>query len=779
MAYFEFPQTRTYDGDLGWLIKTVTELSKSYNTFFKYNTIKFADPIEWNITTQYPPFMIVFDMDNMCSFISKQPVPAGITLDNNDYWSFVGPLIVDGEARAAIQRVLRFICNAYESGTVATSYRSAGDYVVIDGNLCKITAPVNVGETYTDGYNMTYTTIENMIIDMIPAVDQALDVSSTRAISNKAVTTELTTINGYIASLLNSVNSINTAINTTNNRIDAVNTSLAEEINNRAQADDALSTRIDNIANIPVGSTSGDAELMDIRVGANGVTYPTAGDAVRGQYSQLSNNLWQLSSKTVPANQYSIIYLPTIKGITYTVTNSTSSVLSLRAQTYDGTETVITTINANSTYLFTPTQTYARLRVWANAAGTVSISGPSMFDDIGDLTATNKAINDILTPVLNLFDKSGNFTPIVDNKYVDYSTGVEASNTSYEYAKIEVEPSTVYNLNVPNSQVAFFTSAGSYISGVLVPGGIGYYSITTPATAAYLTWSIDHPRVNTAMFVKGDRHPNYAGFELGIDEKSIANKHIITVGVDKDYQTIQDAANAAFDNSVIIIDAGVYNEELDIRSTEKFLHFIGAGTDATIVTANGGAYDKPALEAAIGIFENMSFITTAVTPDPGEPICSYAAHIDYDLEANNSLQFNNCKFITKSQPAVGIGLRENFTLTFNNCYFESKASAFYCHDQQDYNKINQNVVIKNCTINCVGLNDPAIQLQETRSYTGTECTMLIQNSIVKRANTSNPVIDMKEYPDSATPAGTHYLDSYGWYLNDLSALNNESILDAN
>lgn len=64
-----------------------------------------------------------------------------------------------------------------------------------------------------------------------------------------------------------------------------------DKTTNLKQAMAKQDARISNLAKLPSGSTTGDAELQDIRTGEDGTVYDNAGEAVRGQIGQLKESL--------------------------------------------------------------------------------------------------------------------------------------------------------------------------------------------------------------------------------------------------------------------------------------------------------------------------------------------------------------------------------------------------------------------------------------------------------------------------------------------------------
>ena len=161
MGLFDhWPYTNFHELNLSWVLRQVIELKETVNNFVILNTIKYADPIQWNITTQYEANTIVVDPQTGTAYISSQPVPAGVALTNTDYWSVIFDLDI---AQANNNITLRD-----DGNNVISSFASnTGDWLLWNGTLYRVSQNINLNEAYVVGYNLDRYTVEMFIRDYV------------------------------------------------------------------------------------------------------------------------------------------------------------------------------------------------------------------------------------------------------------------------------------------------------------------------------------------------------------------------------------------------------------------------------------------------------------------------------------------------------------------------------------------------------------------------------------------------------------------------------------
>ena len=146
-----------YQYNLRWLIQELLSFKQDLATAIDLKTIKYADPIQWDITTQYPANTVVVDPKSGTAYMSKVPVPAGVELTNTSYW------VVVFNYQDIYNRIMDGVAFNDRDQDYATKDLLVNDLVWYAGNLYRVTRAIPTGSKYIPGTNLIKTSIESLL----------------------------------------------------------------------------------------------------------------------------------------------------------------------------------------------------------------------------------------------------------------------------------------------------------------------------------------------------------------------------------------------------------------------------------------------------------------------------------------------------------------------------------------------------------------------------------------------------------------------------------------
>lgn len=364
----------------------------------------------------------------------------------------------------------------------------------------------------------------------IPIIDNELDLTSKRPVENRAVA--------------RAISSVKADFEDTKEDVEEKTTTLKKDL-------EVERARINKIVALPNGSTTGDAELQDIRVGADGASHDSAGDAVRNTERLLLNALsvpvewvegqyFYESGGIASYSQFEITdYIPLRHNqvkhnleITVYLNSSTYCIL------YDEDKNILGAINGDASEVaekkiytaITPECEYIRLSNHIDYAPRIVIA--DMYNSVIDFTEANEYAEKVNSVVVkNVFKNLYDVTSATIGKILIANTGafydIDGGVTS-DYIPIESGEKYTFNAELSSygsdlaQLTAYYDEDKNYI-GCIAPvayeesGSIITKTVIFPNNAKYTRFSyLDGSGNQAFMFVKGDKYPDF-DLEYGIE----------------------------------------------------------------------------------------------------------------------------------------------------------------------------------------------------------------------------------------------------------------------
>lgn len=155
----KYNYTDFHELNLDWLIAAIKQFEYEVENFVAINAVKYADPIQWDITRQYEKNTIVIDPNTGTAYISVKTVPSGVSLSRDEYWTVVFDL------QRFVTKSNQNIADNYEIDptNTATMATSKDSWVIWNDVLYRALHDIEIGDAYVVDANIERITVEDII----------------------------------------------------------------------------------------------------------------------------------------------------------------------------------------------------------------------------------------------------------------------------------------------------------------------------------------------------------------------------------------------------------------------------------------------------------------------------------------------------------------------------------------------------------------------------------------------------------------------------------------
>ena len=167
------PYTNFHDLNLDWIMDELNDFNTKLTNFVSLATIKYANPIQWDITSQYEANTVVVD-SNGNAYLSVQPVPSGVSLDRTEFWTKIGNF---DELWADVKKAIT--PNDEGHSPTATADRAVNDLVWVNGALVRVTRAMIAGDAYVPGSNCVSSSTNEVLHYLVTAFNEGLNAEKT------------------------------------------------------------------------------------------------------------------------------------------------------------------------------------------------------------------------------------------------------------------------------------------------------------------------------------------------------------------------------------------------------------------------------------------------------------------------------------------------------------------------------------------------------------------------------------------------------------------------